>query len=163
MGVSGDGRGGNCYGPQCGIIGTGTRYMGTIGTGKFAGDGYWGGKGRDGKYRGHVALAPVIPTPTVLNDGIDRAMVKRYVKQREAQISYCYEKELLARPGIAGQVKIQFLISPNGTVQSSTGEGFDPEVATCVAGVIKNIAFPVSRNGAPVAVNYPFTFRTAGR
>jgi hypothetical protein len=163
MGVSGDGPGGNCFSPPCGIIGTGTRYTGTIGTGKYAGDGYWTGKGGNGKYREHVAMAPTLGPPVVHNDGIDRSIIKRHVKQRAAQIGYCYEKELLARPGLAGEVKISFLISPNGNVQSSDGTGFDDAVAGCVASVIKNIAFPASKNGSPISVNYPFHFRTAGR
>jgi hypothetical protein len=163
MGVSGDGRGGNCFSPPCGIIGTGTHFTGTIGTGKYAGDGYWTGKGGNGKYREHVALVPKLGPPVVQNDGLDRSIIKRHVKQREAQIGYCYEKELLARPGLAGEVKISFLIGPSGTVQSAAGTGFDEVVASCVAGVIKNIAFPASKSGAPIGVNYPFIFRTAGR
>ncbi len=162
MGVNGTNRGGNCFAPPCGIIGTGPRYTGTIGTGKFAGDGYWAGKGGNGELRKHIAMAPIFSPPTIHNSGIDKAIIKRYIKQREAQISYCYEKELLARPGIAGEVMINFLISPRGDVQSSAGRGFDGKVAGCVANVIQNIAFPMSRDGAPVQVSYPFIFRPAG-
>jgi len=161
MGVSGDGRGGGCYAPPCGIIGTGKTYTGTIGTGEFAGEG-WGGKRGHGQLRGHVAMAPVFSTPIVYNDGIDRSIIKRYIKQREARISYCYEKELLAHPGIAGEVKVQFLISATGNVQSSVGVGFDANVATCVADVIHAIDFPASKSGSTVTVNYPFIFKTAG-
>jgi hypothetical protein len=163
MGVSGDGRGGGCFSPPCGIIGTGTRYTGTIGTGKFAGDGYWSGKGGTGPLRGHVAQAPIYSYPRGIPEGtIDKSIIKRHIKQHEQQISYCYQKELLARANLAGTVLIQFLISPTGNVQSAIGSGFDAAVSTCVASVIKSIAFPAPKNGSAVTVNYPFTFRTAG-
>ena len=67
------------------------------------------------------------------------------------------------KANIAGEVKIQFMISPTGVVQSSTGAGFDGTVAGCVANVIGTIAFPAIKSGTPVTVNYPFIFRTAGR
>jgi hypothetical protein len=161
MGVSGVGVGGGCLAPPCGIVGTGTRFLGPIG-GRVAGDGYNLGGGH-GTLRTHVALPPVYSTPTISNEGVDRAMIKRAIKQREAQISYCYEKELLARPGIGGEIKISFLIAPTGNVQSSTGTGFDPAVASCVAAVVQGISFPAVKNGTNVAVNYPFIFRTAGQ
>jgi hypothetical protein len=160
MGVSGDGRGGGCLMPPCGIVMAG-RY-GTIPGGKFAGDGYKLGTSGNGDMRKHIALAPVFSPPTIHNDGLDKSIIKRHIRQRQSQISYCYEKELLARPGIAGEVKIHFLIGPAGNVQSSTGTGFDATVASCVAGVIGSIAFPATKSGSPVAVNYPFIFRTAG-
>ena len=43
------------------------------------------------------------------------------------------------------------------------GQGFDPNVANCVANVIKAINFPAPRDGSAVTVNYPFTFRAAGQ
>jgi hypothetical protein len=163
MGVTGDGRGGGCFIPPCGIVGTGKIYTGTIGTGKFAGDGYRIGVGGNGGMRTHVAAAPIYTYPVGIPEGtLDKSIVKRYIKQREEQIGYCYQKELLARPKLAGTVTIQFLISPTGNVQSSVGAGFDQPVASCVADVIKAISFPAPKNGGAVTVNYPFTFRTAG-
>jgi len=37
--------------------------------------------------------------------------------------------------------------------------GVDPDVASCVAGVIKKIEFPKPKGGGNVQVNYPFVFR----
>jgi hypothetical protein len=59
-------------------------------------------------------------------------------------------------------VKTQFFITPNGNVASSVGSGVDPNVASCVAAVIKAIQFPKPKGGGGVQVNYPFTFRSAG-
>ena len=50
-----------------------------------------------------------------------------------------------------------------GAVQASNGSGFNGEVASCVAGVIKSINFPAPKNGGNVQVNYPFNFHAAGQ
>jgi hypothetical protein len=163
MSVSGNDRGGGCFMPPCGIIGSGGFNTGRIGTGKNAGDGYWTGKGGKGGLREHVPQPPRYSYPTAISgNGLDKSIIKRYIKRSEASISYCYEKELLARPGLAGSVTIQFLISTTGDVQSSLGQGFDSNVASCVASVIKTINFPAPKDGSNVTVNYPFTFKTAG-
>jgi hypothetical protein len=160
-GVHGFGKGGGCSLPPCGIIGTGA--YGTIGTGDKAGDG-WGGPGTGkGPLRKHVATGPdgFMGRPTSEGD-LDKSIIKRYIQRSVAKIAYCYEKELLAKPGLAGTVAVQFLIAPNGTVQASNGSGLDG-VSTCVAGVIKNIKFPAPKNGGNVQVNYPFNFHAAGQ
>ena len=43
-------------------------------------------------------------------------------------------------------------------VQSSTAKGFEADIASCVAGVIKTIQFPAPGDGGSVQVNYPFRF-----
>ncbi len=157
MGRTGIGPGGGCSLPPCGTIG-----VGNYGTDPRAGDG-WGVHGGHGDMRRHVTQTPplVVGLPTS-GAGLDRAIIKRYIKRASAKLTYCYEKQLLAHPGIAGELTVQFFISPNGTVGSSVGQGFDPEVASCVAGVIKDIAFPKTDNGGGVQVNYPFTFHAVG-
>jgi hypothetical protein len=161
-GRHGFGAGGGCKpGEHCGIIGAG-RY-GTIGNGRKAGQG-WGEAGTGfGRQRNHVATGPStdIGRPIIGGD-LDRSIIRRYIRQNIDKISYCYEKQLLAKPGLGGTVSIQFLIAGNGSVQSSSGSGLDSEVSGCVAGVIKNIKFPAPRNGGNVQVNYPFNFHPAG-
>ena len=94
---------------------------------------------------------------------LDKAIIRRYIKRNIQKITYCYEKQLLAKPGLQGTVQSQFFITPNGNVTSSTGSGFDPEVANCVADVIGGIEFPKPKGGGGVQVNYPFTFHPAGQ
>jgi hypothetical protein len=72
---------------------------------------------------------------------------------------YCYEKQLLVNGNLAGTVSTQFFISPEGTVARADASGVDPEVAGCVAGVIKDIEFPKPRGGGGVQVNYPLTLQ----
>ncbi|HEY4242634.1 MAG TPA: AgmX/PglI C-terminal domain-containing protein [Kofleriaceae bacterium] len=157
-GRSGFGPGGG--GTGWGTIGTG-RY-GTIGHGSGTGTGYGVGGGRGGM-RGRVSAVPTVSIgqPNAQGD-LDKAIIRRYIKRNIQKIQYCYEKELLAKPGLAGTVSTQFFITPNGTVASSTGTGVDPSVASCVADVIHGIEFPKPKGGGGVQVNYPFTFRPAG-
>lgn len=168
-GRSGWGLGGGCTVAPCGIIGTG-RY-GTIGTGDKAGDrwcgpgGSWCGPDGGGpgmRRRTPPDIGGYIGRPIVDGD-LDKAIIKRYMKRNVDKIAYCYEKQLLAKPGIAGTITVQFLIAPNGSVQSSTGTGFDGQVSSCVASVVKNISFPAPKNGGAVQVNYPFNFHAAGQ
>lgn len=158
FGRSGFGPGGG--GTGWGTIGTG-RY-GTIGHGSGTGSGYGVGGGRGGM-RGRSAAVPTVSIgqPNAQGD-LDKAIIRRYIKRNIQKIQYCYEKELLAKPGLAGTIMTQFFITPNGNVASSSGSGVDGNVASCVAGVIKAIEFPKPKGGGGVQVNYPFTFRPAG-
>ena len=157
-GRSGFGPGGG--GTGWGTIGTG-RY-GTIGHGSGTGSGYGVGGGRGGM-RGRTSAVPTVSIGQPNSQGdLDKAIIRRYIKRNIQKIQYCYEKELLAKSNLAGTVSTNFLITPNGNVASSTGSGVDPEVANCVANVIKGIEFPKPKGGGSVSVNYPFTFRPAG-
>jgi len=158
FGRSGFGPGGG--GTGWGTIGTG-RY-GTIGHGSGTGSGYGVGGGRGGM-RGRSAAVPAvrIGQPSAVGD-LDKAIIRRYIKRNIAKITYCYEKQLLAKPGLQGTVSTQFFISPNGTVASANASGVDGEVSSCVAGVLKSIEFPKPKGGGGVQVNYPFTFRPTG-
>ncbi len=161
-GRNGFGAGGGCTQEPCGIVGTGK--YGTFGTGRNVGDGWRGG----GTWGGGRNRTPLVPKTTDIGmptsgGNLDKAIIKRYIKRNVAKISYCYESQLLARPGIQGSIQISFLITGNGSVQSSSGAGFDPGIASCVADVIKNINFPSPTDGGTVQVNYPFTFHAAGQ
>ena len=141
-----------------GTIGTG-RY-GTIGHGDGTGTGYGVGGGRGGM-RGRTSAVPTVSigSPTA-NGDLDKAIIRRYIKRNLSKIQYCYEKELLAKPSLSGTVQTSFLIMPNGTVASASGNGVDGTVASCVASVVKAIEFPKPKNGGSVQVNYPFIFRS---
>jgi hypothetical protein len=103
--------------------------------------------------------------PTQLDDRgspgeLDRDIVRRYIGFHLDQVRHCYEEQRIARPALVGTVHAQFTIAPQGSVATSVAAGLDGEVASCVAGVIKDIAFP--RSGVGVQVSYPFHFQPAG-
>ncbi|MGE3542369.1 MAG: AgmX/PglI C-terminal domain-containing protein [Kofleriaceae bacterium] len=162
-GVRGFGPGGGCSTPPCGTIATG-RYA-TIPGGPGNGPGGWGScvgpSCKGGLRMTRVASVPQTKygPPRVIGE-YDKTIVRRYIQRNAPKLAYCYEHQLLASPGIAGEIVASFFISPNGTVQASNAAGFDNSVASCVADVIKNIEFPKPGDGG-VQVKYPFTFRAA--
>ena len=165
LGVSGGGPGGGCGLADCRGIGTG-RYA-TIGNGIHTDGNFGGGPGHGDPMHRRVAAIPTkLGEPVAVcgssGDCFDKSIIRRYIKRSIAKIQYCYEHELLGSPELSGTVTVQFLVAADGTVQQSAGSGMTPAVSSCVAGVVKNIAFPRPNTGGAVQVNYPFTFRQAG-
>jgi hypothetical protein len=91
------------------------------------------------------------------SDGLDHAVIRRYVRRSLPQITSCYEKALAAHPTLAGSVTSTFEIAADGHVANATTSGL-PDVAPCEATVIRAIEFPRPANGASVNVTYPFAF-----
>jgi hypothetical protein len=162
-GITGDDLGGGCLQAPCGTIGTGGRYS-TINTGPLAGGRFSFLDRRGPGGRGHQPTLPRVGEPVVDNGTTySKAIIRRYIRRHLNEIGYCYEKQLLAHPDLGGDILVSFLISPTGRVQSASGTGFDREVASCLAGVIRSIEFPKPGDGGGVQVNYPFTFHPAAR
>ena len=161
MGRSGWGAGGGCGpGDECRGIGAGPYH--TVGIGPRAGAKWGFGTGNNPHMPGHDPLIPTVKIlpPTVTGD-LDKAIIHRYVRREQNKLSYCYEHELLAHPTLQGDILVKFFIAPDGSVQASTGTGFDTTVANCVADVVRAISFPAPKDGGGVTVNYPFHFHTA--
>ena len=94
-------------------------------------------------------------------EGVDKNMIRRYVRQKRAEITYCYEKELAVRPGLSGTATTAFTIDDNGRVITVKAGGLGvTTVERCVESVIKSIQFP---KGQTINVTaYPFTFHPVG-
>ncbi len=164
------------FGPDSGGEGWGTigaGPYGTIGASGSCGNRCGIGSGRaSAGLSGHTPAVPTVmlchaTSPRVklcwLDQGdLDKAIIRRYIKRNIPKISYCYEKQLLAKPNLAGTVTSQFFVAPNGRVISSHSSGLDSEVANCVSDVIAGIEFPKSVHGSLTKVNYPFAFRPTG-
>jgi hypothetical protein len=133
---------------------------GTIGTGKY---GTIGGAstGAGGAARTTAVPPTKVGTPTVKGQ-LDVEIIKRYVKRYLAKVTYCYEKALLATPGLAGTVTVDFTIGADGKVATSSARGVDADVSTCVGAAIKAIEFPAPSDGKVVSVNQAFTFVPPG-
>ena len=108
--------------------------------------------------RGHKITTLAIGQPMAQGD-LDKALIRKVVKGARTKVTYCYEKALVASPSLAGTVTVQFFIKPDGTVASAAASGVDPDVASCVANVIKSLVFEKPKNGGGVQVVYPFTMR----
>ena len=159
FGPSGFGPGGG--GTGWGTIGTGN--YNTIGNGNGTGPGFTVGSGRNLNRTRKAAVPTVRIGHATTGDGLDKNIIRRYVRRKLSRIKYCYEKQLLVKPGLSGTVLAEFKISPQGVVLGSQAEGITPEVSSCVAQTISTIRFPKPKAGPLVEVRYPFTFRPSGR
>jgi len=151
LGLRGTGSGGG--GTGYGTIGIGT--LGTLGHGSGAGSGY--GVGAGGMHRRVRGPQARLGQPATTGD---KVIIRRYVRRNIQKLQYCYEKQLLASPKIAGTLTATFTIGADGKVTRSRAKGVHPDVETCVATMIQRIEFPKPANGE-VEVSYPFTFAPA--
>ncbi|MBL0216854.1 MAG: cell envelope integrity protein TolA [Myxococcales bacterium] len=108
--------------------------------------------------RGHRIPIAAFGMPNAQGD-LDKALIRSVVKSSRSKITACYATALETNPTLAGTVQVQFFIKPDGTVATASASGLDPVVASCVASVIKALAFPKPKGGGGVQVNYPFTMR----
>jgi len=108
-------------------------------------------------------LPPTMGPPVVGPDGLDKAIVRRYIRNRLEAIGYCYEKQLTVNGTLGGTITVDFVIGKNGAVISARAEGGvgSPAVDACVKAQVLGIQFPASES--LTNVRYPFTFHTAGQ
>ena len=95
----------------------------------------------------------------------DKEIIRRIIRQHIAQIRYCYEKELTRSPGLFGKVRVEFVISAKGGVQSTKVIQTtlkNSEVERCIQSKIRTWKFPEPKGGGIVIVKYPFIFKTSG-
>ena len=135
----------------------------TITRGPGSGDD-WGFRDKSGRPRKRTASVPTTkfgqPSGCSGEAGCDPSIIKRYIKKYASKIAYCYEKQLLATPGLAGTVDTLFTVMPNGHVIDASANGVHANVSQCVAEVISTIEFP--KFESPFQVKYPFHMRPAG-
>jgi hypothetical protein len=113
-----------------------------------------GTSGMRGRPRRAATFA--IPAPDVEGGGLHKDIVRRYVRRKQAQLTYCYEKELLASPKLGGTVRATFTITDRGTVAGTAISGLgNATVEACIASTLASIEFPRPRGG-PVRVTYTF-------
>lgn len=150
-GVSGGGFG--TLGTGYGGGGTGTAIgIGTIGTGGGSGVGAGLGSGRTGFGSGRAST----PQPQVklgmpvVQGALDVDIVRRILRSQLGAIRYCYAKEQVQAPKLAGEVRVAFTIAPDGevvgaNVASSTLQ--NGAVESCVLGRIGTMTFPTPKQG----------------
>jgi len=110
--------------------------------------------------KGGVGIEVLLDGDLEISAGaIGKDIVRKVVKDHVGKLQYCYEKTLLANPGIEGTVTARFTIGTDGSVDDVKATGVHPEVESCVAEAVKAFRFPPSE--AKVEVSYPFTFKPA--
>jgi hypothetical protein len=146
-GATGSGPGGGGQG----TIGLGS--YGTLGHGTGTGAGYGIGGGRGG-LAGRTAARPSVRlTVSQVTGDLDTNIVRRILRRNQAKLQYCYEKQLLVEPALAGTITARFEIGSDGSVTSSNASGVNDEVASCMATVIRGAAFPSPKSGTVSATS----------
>lgn len=144
---------------------TGVAGLGGIGT-KGAGGGAGGyGNTLIGSGEGRSLSKVALSQEMVLEGGLDRAVIQATIAKYLSQIRACYEEQLQANPGLAGQVTMDFVIGGQGDVttakvgRSTLGNS---AAENCIATRMRSWVFPKPVGGVNVKVNYPFLLRPAG-
>lgn len=94
---------------------------------------------------------------------IDSPIARRVVRRNEAQIRFCYEQALRAKPDLAGTLRLTITIDADGKVTDATTTRFEPSVDACIAHRAKSWAFPKLANGDKAIVIAPISFSPSDR
>lgn len=99
----------------------------------------------------------------VQTSGFDKQVIKRVINQKKAEITQCYNKELLKNPNLKGKITMKWRVLSSGnvgTVEVTSDEMGSSAVASCLKSRIGSWKFPAPRNGSSTDVSYPFNFST---
>ncbi len=95
---------------------------------------------------------------------LSREAIANVVRKHLREIQYCYERNLMLNPKLAGKLIMEWTISTSGSisvVKTKTNTMATPAVAMCVSARIKRWKFPKPKGGV-VIVTYPFIFNSIG-
>lgn len=97
-----------------------------------------------------------------MGSAIDRDGVRLAIEQILDRIRSCYERALIKRVNLEGEITVRFLIGPGGIVQTAETHQTTLNhvgVERCVEGEIKQQQFPLPVTGTVAEIDYPFIFK----
>ena len=92
---------------------------------------------------------------------LDDALVTRMIKTRIRGVQACYERELGAKPTLAGALAVRFTVAPRGDVSAVevvANESCDAALAECVLSAVRRFRFNPGPVGGAVTYQYRFIF-----
>jgi outer membrane biosynthesis protein TonB len=91
----------------------------------------------------------------------DVGAIKKLMSETNYQVKVCYERELKAKPDLAGKVAVSFQIGTDGAVSEATTvantTGNEAMVA-CILAVVRGIKMTPPPAEAIVVESYPYVF-----
>ena len=93
---------------------------------------------------------------------LSKELIDREVRRHRAQITFCYNKQLVRFPNLSGKVVLRWIITMDGSVRgakvksSSLGNA---DAESCMVRALESWKFPKPEGGI-VQVDYPFLFGT---
>jgi TonB family protein len=88
---------------------------------------------------------------------------KKVVRRYANQIKYCYERELVKRPDLSGEIEIQVSIGPDGRVinaRVARSTLSNPQVEQCVVSRFLRMEFMAPPSGGVEVLRLPYAFGT---
>ncbi|HEY1955353.1 MAG TPA: AgmX/PglI C-terminal domain-containing protein [Polyangiaceae bacterium] len=112
---------------------------------------------------GRVGGAHLRPETVTVTGRLSRDEIQRIVRRHFSRFRFCYERELVKDPTLAGTIATRFVIDAKGDVTSSASDPSkttitDANMIACVSIGFSNISFPQPDGGGTVVVVYPLTF-----
>ncbi|HEX6058382.1 MAG TPA: AgmX/PglI C-terminal domain-containing protein [Gemmatimonadaceae bacterium] len=147
-------------------------FGGGEGTGGGGGGGGIGGVGAGGGVRAgtvRVRAPAVVEAPSVSGGGRDVSDLGTFVRQREAQLRFCYQEQgLKVNPNLAGTVTVAISIAGSGNVTGArvtnrTWSGPGSSAAeSCMLSKIRSWNFPSAGESGAGTYSFPFNFTRSG-
>jgi hypothetical protein len=110
---------------------------------------------------------PVEPGVTRTNaptrGSLPKAVIAQKLESAGPAIRVCYERALVGTPNLGGNLSVNFVVAPDGTVAHAEAVEVDqplndPEAVGCILDVIRELEFP-EPTGGRVFLNYPLSFQ----
>ncbi|MBU1219681.1 AgmX/PglI C-terminal domain-containing protein [Myxococcota bacterium] len=152
------GSGGGAGGGGLGIGGGGGMGFGGIGGGGGGLGGRFGSMGGIGKRKINIRQGRA-----EVSGKLDPAEVRAVIRAHRQEVHHCYQKGLMQNDKLAGTVRVEFLINPQGRVQScSVVENLAiGSVGSCICGRLTTWKFPQPQGGL-ARVAYAWTLSPGG-
>jgi hypothetical protein len=83
-----------------------------------------------------------------------KAVMRRYIERKDAQLTYCYEERLLARPDLEGTLIVSLDLDAEAQVARASAHGIDDqELQECTVSVLRWLRLPASLAGMRVRMS----------
>lgn len=88
--------------------------------------------------------------------------VRARLRSKLSHFLYCYEKQRMLTPDLAGTGRVSFEIGRKGAAKSPTVTGVHEEVASCIATVVSHTEFPPSKSKQPADMHFSMILHSDG-
>lgn len=105
----------------------------------------------------------IVEEESIVDGGLDKEVIAEYIRSKIGQIRYCYERQLSAKPELAGKVLVKFTIGSTGKVATQGVKNTTLDNSAVEGCILRRIAkwkFPTPKGGTKVVVSYPFLFKS---
>lgn len=104
-------------------------------------------------------LPHITVRPTKVQGGLSKAIIHRFLRREQLKLKYCYEKQVMVTPTLAGTVKAEVHIEPTGVVSSAIASGVDPTVTKCMENFLRGTVYPKPTDGKKVRFEAQFELK----